>query len=59
MNVLQSLFRSRKFWLAVVGVIVASLNEVIGHDVIQAVEVFLLALIGTIALEDAAGKLNS
>jgi len=61
MNVLKQLFASRKFWLAVIGVAQTVLFQFVPDfpaEVWQAINVLLLAVIGGIALEDAADKLN-
>ncbi len=56
--VLMSLVRSRKFWLAVFGVITAVVSHYlqIPQDIWIAIEALVLVLISTIALEDAALK---
>lgn len=59
MSVLETLIRSRKFWLsliAVVQTVVFSLLPTFPDEVWQAVNVILLFLVGTIAVEDAAMK---
>ena len=59
MNPLESLWRSRKFWLAVVAVVqtvVFALIPDFPDAVWAAINVILLWLIGTIAVEDAAEK---
>lgn len=61
MNPLESLWRSRKFWLAVVAVVQTAVFAWLPgfpDEVWQAINVILLWLIGTIAVEDAAGKLG-
>ena len=58
MNPLESLWRSRKFWLAVVQTAVFAWLPGFPDEVWQAINVILLWLIGTIAVEDAAGKLG-
>lgn len=61
MNVLKSLLRSRKVWLAIIGVaqtIIFTLLPDFDPAVWQAINVLLLAVIGSIAIEDAALKLN-
>ena len=61
MNPLELLLRSRKFWLAVVAVaqtVVFALIPNFPDEVWAAINVILLWLIGTIAVEDAAGKLR-
>ena len=56
--VLMSLVRSRKFWLAVFGVITAVVSHYlqIPQDIWIAIEALVLVLISTIALEDPALK---
>ncbi|MFO7663362.1 MAG: hypothetical protein R6X18_12325 [Chloroflexota bacterium] len=59
MAVMQTLIRSRKFWLSVIAVIqtvVFNLLPEFPDEVWQAVNVILLFLVGTIAVEDAAMK---
>ena len=61
MTVMKSLLGSRKFWLAVVGVAQTVLFQFLPDfpaEVWQAINVLILAVIGGIALEDAADKLN-
>ena len=61
MKPIDALWRSRKFWLAVVAVMqttVFALLPEFPDEVWQAINVILLWLIGTIAVEDAAGKLG-
>ena len=56
---MRSLLYSRKFWLAVFGVVqtvVFSLLPEFPAEVWQAIDALVVALIGTIALEDAAQK---
>lgn len=56
---LGGLLRSRKFWLAVVAVIQTVIFNVLPDfpdEVWQAINVILLWLIGTIAVEDFAEK---
>ncbi len=56
---LESLLRSRKFWLSIIAVIqtvVFSLLPDFPDAVWQAVNVILLFLVGMIAVEDAAAK---
>lgn len=58
---LETLWRSRKFWLALVAVaqtVVFTLLPGFPDAVWQAIDVILLWLIGTIAVEDAAAKLG-
>ena len=58
---MKSLLGSRKFWLAVVGVAQTVLFQFLPDfpaEVWQAINVLILAVIGGIALEDAADKLN-
>ena len=61
MKPFELLWRSRKFWLAVVAVVqtvVFALVPDFPDEVWAAINVILLWLIGTIAVEDAAGKLR-
>lgn len=56
---LESLLRSRKFWLSIIAVIqtvVFSLLPDFPDAIWQAVNVILLFLVGMIAVEDAAAK---
>lgn len=58
-NVLTALLHSRKFWLSVFGVvqtIVLSLLPNLPPEVWQAIDAIVIALIGMIAVEDAAEK---
>ena len=60
-NPLNVLIRSRKFWLAVVAVIQTVVFQLLPDfpdAVWQAINVILLWLIGTIAVEDAAWKIG-
>lgn len=60
MKPFEALWRSRKFWLAAVAVlqtVVFTLLPGFPDEVWQAIDVILLWLIGTIAVEDAAQKL--
>ncbi len=60
-NPLEILWRSRKFWLAVVAVVqtaVFTLVPGLPDALWQAINVILLFLIGTIAAEDVALKLR-
>ena len=60
-NPFDVLWRSRKFWLAVVAVIqtvVFTLLPGFPDEVWQAINVILLFLIGTIAAEDVAMKIR-
>jgi hypothetical protein len=60
-NPLSALWKSRKFWLAVVAVIqtvVFALLPGFPDEVWAAINVILMWLIGTIAVEDAAEKLR-
>ena len=62
MNPLESLWRSRKFWLAVVAVVQTAVFALIPgfpDEVWAAINVILLWLIGTIAAEDAASKIRN
>ena len=61
MDGILSLFKSRKFWLAVVGVaqtIVFGLMPEFPDELWQAINALLIVLIGMIAVEDAAAKRN-
>ena len=61
MNVFQGLLRSRKVWLAIVGVtqtIIFTLLPDFEPAVWQAINVLLLAVIAGIAVEDAAEKVG-
>lgn len=60
-NALLALFRSRKFLLALVGVIqtvVFQFFPEMPDELWQAINTILLVLISMIAVEDAAAKLN-
>lgn len=62
MKPFEALWRSRKFWLAVVAVlqtVVFTLLPGFPDEVWQAINVILLWLIGTIAVEDAAQKIRN
>ncbi len=62
MKPFAALWRSRKFWLAVVAVaqtIVFALIPDFPDEVWAAINVILLWLIGAIAVEDAAGKIRN
>jgi hypothetical protein len=56
--VFQSLIRSRKFWLAVFGVITAVVSQYLNipQDIWLAIEALVMVLISAIAVEDAALK---
>ena len=59
MNVIKSLVRSRKFWLAVFGTvqtIVFQFYPEFPKDVWVAIDGLIMVLIGAIAIEDAAAK---
>ncbi len=61
MNVFKGLLRSRKVWLAIIGVaqtIVFTLLPDFDPAVWQAINVLLLAVIAGIAIEDAAEKVG-
>jgi hypothetical protein len=61
-NPLGALWRSRKFWLAMVATgqtVVFTLLPEFPDEVWQAINIILLWLIGTIAVEDAAGKIRN
>ncbi len=58
-NPFDALWKSRKFWLAVVAVVqtvIFTLVPGFPDEVWQAINVILLFLIGAIAVEDAAAK---
>lgn len=60
-NPVQTLLRSRKFWLSVVAVIQTVVFQLIPDfpdAVWQAINVILLWLVGMIAVEDAAWKVG-
>lgn len=59
MEGILSLFKSRKFWLAVLGVaqsIIFGLWPDFPAEIWQAIDALIIALIGMIAVEDAAVK---
>ena len=61
MNVLKSLLRSRKVWLAIVGVVQTIVFATIPDfdpTVWQAINVLLLSVIAGIAVEDGCAKLG-
>ena len=61
MDGILSLFKSRKFWLAVVGVVQTAVFFFwpgMPEELWQAINTILLVLIGAIAVEDAANKIN-
>jgi hypothetical protein len=55
---MQSLLKSRKFWLAVFAVVQTLISHylMIPADIWQAIDALVVVLIGTIAVEDAAAK---
>lgn len=57
---LSALLVSRKFWLAVFGVVTAIVAEYlnVSPDIWISIEVLVLAVIASLTLEDAALKLN-
>jgi hypothetical protein len=60
-NPWSAMWRSRKFWLAVVAMtqtVVFTLLPDFPDEVWQAINIILLWLIGTIAVEDAASKIR-
>lgn len=62
MKPFEALWHSRKFWLAVVAVVQTVVFALIPNfpdEVWAAINVILLWLIGTIAVEDAAGKIRN
>jgi len=62
MKPFETLWRSRKFWLAIVAVaqtLIFTLAPDFPDEVWQAINVILLWLIGMIAVEDAALKLGN
>ena len=58
---LESLLRSRKFWLAVFGVVQALVLHYfqVPEEIWQTIAALVSVLITTIAIEDAAVKLNA
>ena len=58
---LMYLLKSRKFWLAVIGVIVTILQDTLGLDpvVVDHIREILIYLIGFIAVEDFARHIAS
>lgn len=62
MNGLKSLLYSRKFWLAVLALVQTVLFNLLPNfpaEVWQAIDAVLVALIGAIAVEDAAAKFKA
>lgn len=62
LNPIQSLLRSRKFWLAIVGVTQTLLFNIIPNfpdPVWQSINVLLMTVIAGITIEDAAQKLGN
>lgn len=62
MNVLKALLRSRKVWLAIIGMVQTIVFATIPDfdpTVWQAINVLLLAVIAGIAVEDAAEKVGN
>ena len=60
-NPFNALLRSRKFWLAVFGVVQAIVFQFfpdVPDEVWQSIASLVMVLIGAIALEDAAEKLK-
>ena len=59
-ELLQSLFRSRKFWLAVFGVVQAIVLYYLNvpEEVWQSIAGLVAVLIGSIAVEDAGAKMG-
>jgi len=57
---LESLLRSRKFWLAVFGLVQTVVLHyfAIPEEIWQAVDVLVVTLIATIALEDMGAKMG-
>ena len=55
---MSGLLRSRKFWLAVIGVAETIVLEALGvpMEIWLAIDALLVALIGAIAIEDAGAK---
>lgn len=55
---MNGLLKSRKFWLAVVGVVQVIVLDALGvaPEIWAAIEALIVVLIGTIAIEDAAAK---
>jgi hypothetical protein len=60
-KVVSNLVASRKFWLAVVGVITAIVSYYadVPPQVWAPIEILMVTMIGSIAVEDAALKLGS
>lgn len=56
-----ALLNSRKFLLALVGVVVIALQDATGltPEIVASIEALLIAVIVGIAFEDAAGKLHN
>ena len=59
--VLKTLLSSRKFWLAIAGVVTAIVSYYanVPPEVWAPIEVLMVTMIGAIAIEDAALKLGS
>lgn len=59
-ELLQSLFRSRKFWLAVFGVVQAVVLHYLNvpDEVWKSIAGLVAVLIGSIAVEDAGAKMG-
>ena len=60
MKTLNGLLYSRKFWLAVVGVVATIVMEYIPdfpREIWLAMDTLIIVVIGSIAVEDAAAKL--
>ena len=58
---MSSLLRSRKFWLAVVGVVQTVLFQFVPdfpREVWQSIDVLLAVLIASIAVEDAGARMG-
>ena len=60
---LNGLLTSRKFWLAVIGLVGAIVlyaqGAIDAETLVNAIVALMVILVGAIAVEDAAGKLSS
>lgn len=61
MSILESFMRSRKFWLAVFGIVQALVLQYLNvpADIWQAITALIMVLIAGIAIEDAGEKSGS
>lgn len=59
-ELLQSLFRSRKFWLAVFGIVQAIVLHyfAVPEEIWQSIAGLVMVLIASIAVEDAGAKMG-